>query len=104
MDENGSWQLAPAYDLTFSAGIAGYHTTSIAGESRTPTVRDMLRLARDSGLDARQATRAIDEVDAAVAQWPDVARALDISGAVIARVGNVLDETRRAAQERRGPL
>ena len=32
MDEYGEWRLAPAYDLTYSQGINGEHTTSVAGE------------------------------------------------------------------------
>lgn len=103
MDQAGDWHLAPAYDLTFSAGISGYHTTAIGGESLAPTIRGMRQLARDAGLDERQATEALEEVAAAVAEWPAVARALDISNAVIQRLGRVLDETRRAAAASRAP-
>lgn len=97
MDARGRWRLSPAYDLTFSAGISGHHTTSVGGESLTPTLRGMHRLARDAGLDARQATLALEEVSAAVAEWPTVAKALEISEPVIRRIGSVLDETRRSA-------
>jgi serine/threonine-protein kinase HipA len=103
MDSAGDWHLAPAYDLTFSSGISGYHTTAVGGESRAPTMRGMRQLARDAGLDERQATEALEEVAAAVAEWPSVAKVLDISDAVIKRLGKVLDETCRTALESRGP-
>jgi serine/threonine-protein kinase HipA len=103
MHPQGDWRLAPAYDLTFSAGIAGHHTTSIGGESRTPSLNAMQRLARDAGLDARQVTHVLDEVATAVAEWPMVARAVDIRASLIRRIGAVLDDTRRAALETRGP-
>ncbi len=50
MDHTSEWRLAPAYDLTFSVAIS-----------------TMRRLARDSGVDARQVDTALAEVEAAVA-------------------------------------
>lgn len=97
MDSTGTWRLAPAYDLTFSRGISGHHTTAIGGESLTPTMRAMHQLARDAGLDERQATQALDEVAAAVAEWPTVAKSFNISSTLIQRLGKVLDQTRDAA-------
>lgn len=32
MDERGHWRLAPAYDLTYSAGPGGAHYLDIEGE------------------------------------------------------------------------
>jgi serine/threonine-protein kinase HipA len=103
MDCTGAWRLAPAYDLTFSAGIGGHHTTSIAGETVTPTVRAMQRLAREAGLDARQVAAVLAEVEAGVAQWRDIARGLEIHSSVIRRVADALDATRRGAHGQRGP-
>lgn len=98
MDAGGTLRLAPAYDLTFSTGLGGHHTTAIGGETVAPTVRALHRLAREAGLDAAQATRAIDEVEDAVAQWPEVADALAISPEIARRVGSVLEATRAAAR------
>lgn len=33
MDDTGAWRLAPAYDLTFSAGIAGHHSMPFSGKA-----------------------------------------------------------------------
>jgi serine/threonine-protein kinase HipA len=102
MDAGGTWRLAPAYDLTFSAGMGGQHTTAIGGETMAPTVRAMYRAARDAGLDGGQAMRAIAHVEEAVAQWPAVADALAIRPAITQRVRAVLDATRAAAHRASG--
>ena len=34
MDENGTWTVSPAYDLTFSTGPGGEHCTTIMGNGR----------------------------------------------------------------------
>ncbi|MBR7619243.1 type II toxin-antitoxin system HipA family toxin [Phenylobacterium sp. 20VBR1] len=43
MSERGDWRLAPAYDLTFSAGPGGEHYLDIEGEGRHPTRRTSWR-------------------------------------------------------------
>jgi serine/threonine-protein kinase HipA len=37
MESDGTWKLAPAYDLTFSDGPAGEHHMLVAGEGSSPT-------------------------------------------------------------------
>ena len=49
MDQNGTWRLAPAYDLTYAAGPGGEHYLDVEGEGRRPT--------RAHILEARRATR-----------------------------------------------
>lgn len=48
--ENGCWRLAPAYDLTYSNSLGGEHATTIAGEGRTPGMKDLLKVAKTAGL------------------------------------------------------
>jgi len=43
MDKQGEWRLAPAYDLTCSAGIHGEHTTFVAGEGEARPKRILRR-------------------------------------------------------------
>lgn len=73
MDASGTWTVSPAYDLTFSDGINGEHTTTIDGEGRAPTDADMIRAACKADVKERDAARIIDEVRAAVAKWPSFA-------------------------------
>lgn len=77
MSPEGSWRLAPAYDLTWGGRIA-YHAMSTAGESRNPGIADLTRLGRQAGLDAHQVRAVIEEVRGAVAQWDQSAEAAQV--------------------------
>jgi serine/threonine-protein kinase HipA len=72
MDEKGKWQLAPAYDLTFSNSSHGYHSTQVAGESRNPGTEHLKELAKVFRM--KNAGRIIEEVKDAVARWKTFAQ------------------------------
>ena len=59
-DAAGQWRLSPAFDLTFSFGPGGEHTTSVAGEGRQPARADLLRAATQGGVKPADARRVID--------------------------------------------
>ncbi len=82
MDADGKWQLSPAYDLTWSSGIAGQHTTAIAGEGLNPRPGHLLEVARRAAIPQRQAADVIDQVRSAIARWRQFA---DEAGLVAAR-------------------
>jgi len=46
MNEVGIWRLSPAYDLTFSYGPGGEHSTTYLGEGKYPTSDNLLALAK----------------------------------------------------------
>ena len=48
--DDGRWQLAPAYDLTYSHSVGGEHATTVAGEGRNPAMKDILAVAKKAGL------------------------------------------------------
>jgi serine/threonine-protein kinase HipA len=50
MDKNGKWKFAPAYDLTFSNSSFGFHSTTIAGEGKNPTLEHLTELAKHFGV------------------------------------------------------
>ena len=62
MEPDGSWQLAPPYDLTWCPGYRGEHFMDIAGEGRAPTRQHVLKAAQAAGLTRALAEAAIDEV------------------------------------------
>ena len=62
MDENGDWQLAPPYDLTFSYGPGGEHTTDVAGKGKDITESDMQKVAGDVGIAPAKAKEIIGQV------------------------------------------
>lgn len=94
MDKKGSWRVAPAYDLTFSGGPGGEHSTTVMGEGRHPGKEHVLGLADKVGISKRLARAVIAEVQDAVQRWPSYAAESGVSklstrniGAVITRLG-----------------
>ncbi|WP_374273831.1 type II toxin-antitoxin system HipA family toxin [Brevundimonas sp.] len=91
MDETGGWRLAPAYDLTYSAGPGGEHYLDVEGEGRTPTCEHVRALGRRHGLSGRVIDTIVAEVRAAVADWPRFADELGVSRASRAEISTAHD-------------
>ncbi len=49
------WELAPAYDLTYSSSLNGEHATTINGEGKNPALEDILIVAKNIGIKEKQA-------------------------------------------------
>lgn len=79
MEEDGSWRVSPAYDLTFSSGPGGEHCTSIMGEGRKPTKSHLLKLAKASGIPDDTTRQIIEEVKSTVMLWPTFAKEANVS-------------------------
>jgi serine/threonine-protein kinase HipA len=69
LDEYRQWKLSPAFDLTYSHGPGGEHSTSVAGEGAAPGRAHLMQVAKRGGLPEKAATRCIDH-------WRDVLSAL----------------------------
>lgn len=79
MSQKGHWQLAPAYDLTFSNSGHGMHSTMVAGESAAPTKKHLLQLA--SYFQVKKGKEILEEVELAVHKWKYFADASGVSKA-----------------------
>lgn len=77
MDAKGKWIFSPAYDLTFSTSSHGLHSTSVAGESKSPGRKNLMELA-DEFL-VKKATKIIDEVQDALIEWRACAKQAGVS-------------------------
>jgi serine/threonine-protein kinase HipA len=69
MDKDGKWKVSPAYDLTFSSGPVGQHSTTILGEGKNPSISHMLKIAEIVSIKPKTALTIIDEVKAVVSKW-----------------------------------
>ncbi len=78
-DDTGQWSLAPAYDLTFSSGPGGEHTTTIHGEGQAPDNGHILNLAEKFDIPRKQAKNIIAEVTEAISQWQNFAKDSGVS-------------------------
>lgn len=72
MNEKGIWQLAPAYDLTFSNSSHGLHSTMFAGESKSPSKNNLFELAKNFSM--KQSKKLIDEVKESISNWSNFAK------------------------------
>jgi serine/threonine-protein kinase HipA len=79
MGPDGDWRLAPAYDLTYAPGPGGEHYMDIEGEGRRPTRVHVTAVGKKHGLDVKHVTAVIDQVRAAVADWPKFAEAAGVT-------------------------
>lgn len=71
MDKNGLWKFAPAYDLTFSNSSFGFHSTTVAGESKNPTLEHLKELARHFGI--KNPNPIFEEVRSSISEFNSLA-------------------------------
>ena len=73
--DNGQWQLAPFYDVTFSPSAYGEHATAFAGFGKTPSLKAMQKLAAQANFaNWQQAQQVIKEVIDVMQQFAVVAK------------------------------
>lgn len=92
MNEQGEWQFAPAYDLTFSYSGYGFHSTMIAGESKNPGRKELMKLATHFGL--KNAPFIIEEVQEAIGQWGAIASEQGITKETRNTIQSAMDKIR----------
>jgi serine/threonine-protein kinase HipA len=79
MTADGSWRLSPAYDLTYSDGPGGEHSTSVRGKGKDISREDLRTLGRVAELQRGDADAVIDQVADAISDWPKRAGEIDVS-------------------------
>ena len=97
MNQQGNGTVSPAYDLTFSSGPAGEHSTMIIGEGKNPTKNHLLKLAGTVGIKHDKALAIIDQVLAAIQKWDAFAAKVGVSAVQTKNIGEVLRTIRKKA-------
>ncbi len=69
MERNGSWRLAPAYDLTWCAGPGGEHSTSVLGHGKDITREHLIELGKKAELKEQDIQGVIEKVETAIGNW-----------------------------------
>lgn len=72
MEAGGTWQFAPAYDLTFSNASHGFQSTMVAGESQSPGRKHLLKLAKHFSM--KHPERIIEQVQSVLSGWDHFAQ------------------------------
>ena len=88
MDETGVWHIAPAYDLTFSNGTGGEHSTTLIGEGKNPTRKQLCLLGQKIGIKEIACKTILADVQNAIAQWPIIAKECGVNSANIKNIGS----------------
>ena len=77
MDQEGSWSLAPAFDMTYSYNPSGpwtaRHQMTLNGKRDGFTMEDFRVCAKTAMMKRGRAEKIVEEVRAAVALWPEYA-------------------------------
>lgn len=88
LPEGGSWQLAPAYDLSYAYNPEGewtyQHLMSVNGKFKDITRSDLLVVADRFGIGT--ATKLLKQVRDAVAAWPDFAAEAKLNKSELSRI------------------
>ncbi len=94
MDRKGTWNLSPAYDMTFSVDpdshLFRHHELSILGKRSNITRNDLMLFAQRQ--DIKNATNIIDEVAEAVGRFRAYAEAVGISDYWIRKIEKILQD------------
>jgi len=62
MNKDGKWSLSPAYDITYSKGLAKEHLTTINAKGLDFTLDDFLHIAKVQSISKSSAMKIIDKI------------------------------------------
>ena len=65
-EENETWRLSPAYDLTYSNTYYGEHTTTVDGNGRNPGRKELLTVGIAAGMKKEVCIESMDMVEKCV--------------------------------------
>lgn len=92
MDKHGVWSVSPAYDLTFSYGPAGEHSSIVMGEGKNPKKNHLLMLAKIVDIKQEKALEIINQVSQAIKQWKTFAQHAGVSKLQTKNIGTILEQ------------
>ncbi|RLA81058.1 MAG: type II toxin-antitoxin system HipA family toxin [Epsilonproteobacteria bacterium] len=90
LDENYTWKLSPAYDLTFSYGPGGEHSTTYLGEGKNPSQEHLLRLAKIHNI--KNAKEIISEVKLSLCKFKEYAKEFNLNNQSINLIVNSITQ------------
>lgn len=99
MDENGSWSLSPAYDMTFIFDVHGFlpetqHCMMVHGKLSHITLEDVLAVARENGI--RRAEKIIQTVSSSLMNFRSLAERYCAHAQWISAIENTIQGNMRS--------
>ena len=86
MDEAGAWKLSPAYDLTFSSGPAGEHSTMVLGEGKNPSEEHLKKLGEQASLSQKTILTVLEQTKSALSTWQKKAKEHGVGSSTISQI------------------
>jgi serine/threonine-protein kinase HipA len=94
--DNGQWQPAPFYDVTYSPHPFNEHATAFGGYGKVPPLKVMQKLAASAGFASwNEAKQVIEEVSEALSQFSQIAQQQGISKATVSAIDKTLNQRRQ---------
>jgi serine/threonine-protein kinase HipA len=81
MERDGAWRMAPAYDLTWSPGPGGEHSSTVLGHGKNITRAHLIELGRKADMKEHDAAQVIERVEGALGKWKPFASEYGVSHA-----------------------
>jgi serine/threonine-protein kinase HipA len=94
MERDGTWRLAPAYDLTWSSGPGGEHSSSVLGHGKNITREHLIKLGEKAGMEKLDTIKVIENAQAAISKWEKFADNCGVSRQSSHRVAAALTKVR----------
>jgi len=94
MTRNGTWRMAPAYDLTCSSGPGGEHSSSVLGYGKDITRDRLIQLGKKADIKEADIREVIQNTQAAIDKWELFAREYGTSRQSTKMVRSALDKAR----------
>lgn len=67
-EEENTWRLSPAYDLTYSTTYYGEHTTTVDGNGRDPGFKELISVGTAAGIPRNSCEQMAEEIQDKVGQ------------------------------------
>lgn len=94
-DDDGTWQVAPFYDATFSPHPFNEHATAFGGYGKQPPLKTMQKMAAHAGFASwKEAQQSIHEVVDVISGFTAVARSQGIKKSTIEAIQKTLEQRR----------
>jgi serine/threonine-protein kinase HipA len=69
MERDGTWHMAPAYDLTWSQGPGGEHSSSVLGHGKDITRTHLIDLGKKADMKEYDIAEVIERAQKAISRW-----------------------------------
>tara|TARA_R110001583_G_scaffold14540_2_gene60507 strand:- start:1024 stop:1626 length:603 start_codon:yes stop_codon:yes gene_type:complete len=94
--DDGQWQPAPFYDVTYSPHPFNEHATAFGGYGKAPPMKVMQKLAASAGFtNWTEAQQVVEEVSEVLSQFAHLARQQGISNATVSALNKTLNQRRQ---------